>query len=207
MRSIGCGHAAAKRFCGLMNMPTPPRPTPYARHNKELLKAVKQVSMETMASAAKELHDLKPDFKDGLVKCGVSCDGIWQRRGFASLNGCVSAISIDTGKVLDVEALSKVCKTCKLHEDDKNTPQNSAWKQDHQDTCKANYKGSAPAMEQEGASRIFKCSMDSHKLVYDEYGRKKKRGDQDAEKEGETYACGSFLLVIICCRDELYIFT
>ena len=173
-------------------MPTPPRPTPYARHNKELLKAVKQVSMETMASAAKELHDLKPDFKDGLVKCGVSCDGIWQRRGFASLNGCVSAISIDTGKVLDVEALSKVCKTCKLHEDDKNTPQNSAWKQDHQDTCKANYKGSAPAMEQEGASRIFKCSMDSHKLVYDEYGRKKKKGDQDAEKEGETYACGSF---------------
>ena len=109
LRSIGCGHAAAKRFCGLMNMPTPPRPTPYARHNKELLKAVKQVSMETMASAAKDLHDLKPDFKDGLVKCGVSCDDTWQRRGFASLNGCVSgAISIDTGKVLDVEALSKV---------------------------------------------------------------------------------------------------
>ena len=115
LRSMGCGHTAAKRICGLMNMPTPPRPTPYARHNKELLKAVEQVSMETMASAAKDLHDLKPDFKDGLVKCGVSCDGTWQTRGFASLNGCVS----DTGKVLDVEALSKVCKKCKLHKDDK----------------------------------------------------------------------------------------
>ena len=38
-RSVGCGRAAGKRFCGLMNMPPPPRPGPYARHNKALLKA------------------------------------------------------------------------------------------------------------------------------------------------------------------------
>ena len=35
-----------------------------------------------------------------------SCDGTWQRRGFSFLNGCVTAISMDTRKILDV--LSKV---------------------------------------------------------------------------------------------------
>ena len=43
MRSVGCGPAAAKRFCGLMNMPPPPRPTPYSSHNREILKATKTV--------------------------------------------------------------------------------------------------------------------------------------------------------------------
>ena len=31
----------------------------------------------------------------------------WQRRGFCSLNGCVTAISMDTGKILEVEPLIK----------------------------------------------------------------------------------------------------
>ena len=60
-RSIGCGQAAGKRFCGLMNMPPPPRPTPYALHNKALLKAVKKIALETMSDAAKEIHTLKPE--------------------------------------------------------------------------------------------------------------------------------------------------
>ena len=54
----------------------------------------------------KKIHCLQPAFQDGLVKCGVSCDGTWQRRGFSFLNGCVTAISMDTGQILDV--LSKV---------------------------------------------------------------------------------------------------
>ena len=73
MRSIGCGLAAAKRFCRLMNMPQPPRQTPYALHNKALLKAAKAVAVETMTSAA-EIPSLKPAFQEGLVKCSVSCD-------------------------------------------------------------------------------------------------------------------------------------
>ena len=109
MRSIDCGLAAAKGFCRLMNMPQPPRQTPYALHNKALLKAAKAVAVETMTSAAEEIHSLKPAFQDGLVKCDASCDGTWQRRGFSSLNGCVTAISMDTGKILDVDPLSKVC--------------------------------------------------------------------------------------------------
>ena len=60
----------------------------------------------TWAVPQKKIHCLQPAFQDGLVKCGVSCDGTWQRRGFSFLDGCVTAISMDTGKILDV--LSKV---------------------------------------------------------------------------------------------------
>ena len=169
MRSIGCGHAAAKRFCGLMNMPPPPRPTPYSHHNKALLKAVKEVSLETMTDAATEIHTKDGESINDIVQCGISCDGTRQRRGFSSLNGCVTVISIDTGKVLDVEALSKVCKQCKDHEDDKDSPQNAAWIVDHEGKCKANFTGSAPAMEPQGAMRIFSRSIDDHKLMYNEY--------------------------------------
>ena len=171
MRSIGCGHAAAKRFCGLMNMPPPLRPTPYSRHNKALLNAVKEVSVETMNVAASEIHEIKPEVNEGtgVAKCAISCDGTWQRRGFSSLNGCVTVISIDTGKVLDVEALSKVCKKCKDHEDDEDSPQNASWRVDHEVNCKANFTGSAPAMEPEGAIRIFNRSIENHKLIYGEY--------------------------------------
>ena len=51
-----------------------------------------------------------------MVDGGVSCDGTWQKQGFSSRNGCITAVSTDTGKVLDVEALSWACKQCELHE-------------------------------------------------------------------------------------------
>ena len=168
-RSVGCGRAAGKRFCGLMNMPPPPRPTPYARHNKEILRAVKKISLETMRDTAREIHDIKPGSDEGIARYGVSVDGTWQRRGFSSLNGCVSAISMDTGKVVDVEPLSKVCIKCREHENDPDTPETTAWRADHRASCKANFKGSAPAMEPEGALRMFQRSVDLHKLQYDEY--------------------------------------
>ena len=34
--------------------------------------------------------------EDIICNTAVSCDGTWQRRGYASLNGVVSAVSIDT---------------------------------------------------------------------------------------------------------------
>ena len=94
----------------------------------------------------------------------MSCDGTWQKRGFSSRNGCVTVISIDTGKVLDVEAFSQACKQCELHEHlDKNSEEYQRWRADHT-TCKANFKGSAPAMEPEGVDRIFKRSVELHNL-------------------------------------------
>ena len=123
MRRFACGSLRVCRFCAIMNMPGPPRATPYSSHNKSLVKAVKEVSYETMSDAAKEITELKSTDADEIVDCGVSCDGTWQRRGYHSLNGCATAISMDTGKVVDVEPLSKVRKTCQKLEnlDDGNT--------------------------------------------------------------------------------------
>lgn len=42
------------------------------------------------------------------------------------------------------------------------------WKADHT-KCKANFQGSAPAMEPEGADRIFRSSVEQHNLRYTEF--------------------------------------
>ena len=187
MRSIGSGASAAERFCGLMNMPPIPRSSPYAAHNKALSKAAKEVCSETMNDAAKEIHILKGKAENEMADCGISCDGSWQRRGFSSLSGRVTAISMDTGKVLDAEVLSRFCKECKKHEED--TPENLAWQADHKTKCKANFQGSAPAMEPAGALKIFERSVESNKLRYTEFF-----GDGDSESYGvvkEVYNSGS----------------
>lgn len=90
MRGIGQGEASAKRFCAHMNMTPPPNRNAYNACNVALSKAVKDVAMETMEEAGKEVHLLKQVDADELGQCAVSCDGTWQRRGHSSLNGCVT---------------------------------------------------------------------------------------------------------------------
>ena len=87
------------------------------------------------------------------LQTAVSCDGSWQRRGFSSLHGCVTVISMESGKILDIEPLTKVCNECRKH----------------QTKSKANYSGSSPAMEPEGAKRIFSRSISSYGLQYNEF--------------------------------------
>ena len=66
-----------------------------------------------MSDAAKDIraNDISTDL---VVDTGVSCDGTWQKIGFSSLNGVFAAISIENGKVIDVEAMSRSCKACCL---------------------------------------------------------------------------------------------
>ena len=108
MRSIGCGQSAMSRFSSTMNMPPPVGSKPFMGHTKALLRAAKDVAEQTMNDAAQEVY--KSNTKDGedIVEAAVSCDGTWQRRGYASLHGCVTVISMENGKVLDVQPLSKV---------------------------------------------------------------------------------------------------
>ena len=133
------------------------------------MRATKDVAESIIKDAVEQLHNLKHDEVDenGVLKTAISCDGSWQRRGFSSLNGCVTAISMETGKVLDVEPLSKVCHTCKKLEG-KNDLKSEELKAEHASKCKMNFSGSAPAMEPDGAKRIFNRSVTSRKLQYDE---------------------------------------
>ncbi|EDO36497.1 predicted protein [Nematostella vectensis] len=141
MRTLGKGHTGARKLCLLMNMPPPPTARAFTKNSRTLLKHVKEIATKSMGDSAKEL---KADKSDGPTNCGASFDGTWQKRGFSSLNGCVTGISIDTGKVLDMRIA-------------RNT------------VCKANFRGSAPAMEPEGVQRIFNRSVETHNIRYTEY--------------------------------------
>ena len=172
MRTIGKGHTGAKKFCTLMNMPPPPASKNYTKISSVITTCTRSIAKDSMSKAAKEVRKLKGQNDSNEtepVDCGVSCHGTWQKRGFSSRNGCVTAISIDTGKVLDVEAFSQACKQCELHEHlDKNNEKYQRWRADR-NVCKANVKGSAPVMQPEGVYHIFRWSVELHNMQYTEY--------------------------------------
>ena len=97
-------------------------------------------------------------------ECGISVDGCWPKRSYVSVNGCVAAISIDSGKSLHVEPISRYCKGCQANEKlDKVSEKYRIWEANHV-SCKANFKATAPAMEAEGAERIFMRSVKKNAL-------------------------------------------
>ena len=68
----------------------------------------------SMKQAADELREvvLRDEFTDEPVAdVDISADGSWQKRGFSSLNGFVTIISLLTGKCLDFAAMCKPCKS------------------------------------------------------------------------------------------------
>ena len=82
----------------------------YSKHLVAIRDASVEIAQQSMAEAANELHTLTPDTE--IIDETVSCDGIWQRRGFSSLVGVVPVISHRSGRVLDYEILIKYCKGC-----------------------------------------------------------------------------------------------
>ncbi|GFU50108.1 acetoacetyl-CoA synthetase [Trichonephila clavipes] len=92
----------------LAKYPDVPSKRAFGFLERKLEFAASNVACNTMKEAALEIRSNETDTE--FSQCGVSVDGTWQRRGYSSLNGCVSVISIDSGKVLDVEFMSKVCR-------------------------------------------------------------------------------------------------
>ena len=113
--------------------------------------------------------ELHKDSNDEVVPCRVSCDGTWQRRGYSSLNGCVTTISVDTRKCIDVEVLSKDVVDCKRIEKEKDENTKAIHQAEHVGKCKANFQGSAPPMETEGVACIFARRQELHSLIYTEF--------------------------------------
>ncbi|GFV47116.1 uncharacterized protein TNCV_198111 [Trichonephila clavipes] len=50
---------------------------------------------------------------DNNSNIAVAVDGTWHKRDYSSLNGVVCATSVENGKVIDFEALTKYCSSCK----------------------------------------------------------------------------------------------
>ena len=115
MRAIGKGRTALETFCGLMGMLPPITKRAYASHNKKLYDPSLKEREASFAAAAAEL--CIDASEDDVIDITVTCDGTWARRSFQSLYGVVVVASWDTGKVLDVEVLSKHCQVCEAHRD------------------------------------------------------------------------------------------
>lgn len=139
-RCIGKGRAAAHMFCSIMNLPPPP--VRFNRYDKQLHDCIREVAKEFMSNAVREAIIEN----EGNNQLSVVFDGSWQKRGYTSLNGDVTASSLDTGKVIDVLCMSKYCFICKG--------------QDifNHEGCQANYKGNSGSMEISGVTEIYKRS-------------------------------------------------
>ena len=79
--------------------------------------------MKCAANSVKQVADelrevvLRDEFTDEAVAdVDISADGSWHERGFSSLNGFVTIISLLTGKYLDFAAMCKPCKSCETWE-------------------------------------------------------------------------------------------
>ena len=110
-----------------------PPPTAFLSSSRVIGSHIKVITKETMKKA--EVFSLKKQSNcSGAepLNCGVPCDGTWQKRDYLSRNGCVTVISMDTAKVIDVEALNQGCKQREHHEHlDKTSLEYQTWKTDH----------------------------------------------------------------------------
>ena len=52
------------------------------------------------------------ELRDLVVKAGASIDGSWSSRSWSARDGVVAAVSVHTGKVLDVVYLTNSCTSC-----------------------------------------------------------------------------------------------
>ena len=151
LRAIGKGRAAAEKFCGIMNLNPPV--SKYHIHERYLVSRSEYVCKQSMREAVEEAVSKN----DGCRDLSVAIDGSWQKRGHTSLNGIVSATSLESGKVLDIEILSKFClcsnKLINIHEEG----------------CSANFAGTSGAMEVAGAVKIFERSIPTYSVRYTDY--------------------------------------
>ena len=104
-RAVGKGKSCLDEFTKCMNMPDAIHQKSYETlfnyHHDATIKAAD----ESMKKAGDEVRN-----DIGRSDISVSEDGSWQRRGHASHNGVVTVISTDTGKCLDIEVISNMCK-------------------------------------------------------------------------------------------------
>ncbi|XP_077550765.1 uncharacterized protein LOC144164042 [Haemaphysalis longicornis] len=164
MHQLGKGRAGAETFSKVVNMPAPSRHSAYDNISSRLSAAAREEASKSMIDAAAEVRSVA-----GRAACGVSGDGTWQKRGHSSLNGCVSVISVDTGKVVDVEALSSSCKSCRTKSKlNLQSSEYQKWTANHT-SCQANHEESAGTMETVGLYRIFERSETTRSLRYLQY--------------------------------------
>ena len=153
-------------MCADLNMPRPMSAHTFQEHLVHVKSAAETAAQQSMAEAAPELREARGATSDELVDCRTMFDGTWRKRGHSSLQGAVTCISADTGKVLDYEGLNKVCHKCARFSDQESSKYQN-FIANHK--CPANYNGSAASMEPTGIKRIYQRSIQRAKLRCTEY--------------------------------------
>ena len=97
LRSCGVGHTGLEKVCCILNMPKSMTVMNYNNISNNIRDSEKQIAEQSMNSAAVEVKGGNTT----VIDIGVSVDGSWQRRGFLSMNGVVTAISIDPREIVD----------------------------------------------------------------------------------------------------------
>ena len=160
-------------FCAMMDLPPPA--SRFQNYYNKISEAITECANKSMLDAVNEAVDLN----EGCTDLSVGLDGTWQKRGHTSLHGVVSATNIDTGKVLDVETLTKFCHTCERVKNDKEKLEIHR----SSNECNINYQGVNGGMESEGFLSIFNRSLDKYNVRYTKYLGD---GDSKSYKRGYT---------------------
>ncbi|GFX73787.1 uncharacterized protein TNCV_4291031 [Trichonephila clavipes] len=130
----------------------PPPPTKFSKYKKILLGATKDVCDLTMKDAVEEAVQENKNIRD----ISVAVDGIWQKRGYFSMNGVVTVTSMDTPKVIDSEIYFLNTVFAKIKK--KLVP-----------VCKKNFDGYSGRMEVNKALSIFQRSVQRYDVRYTKY--------------------------------------
>ena len=163
-RSIGRGYSAAQKFCSIINLQNPISSGPWSRHTKAILRAAETLLEEELNEAAFEVKKILRDvgdfedcpdeeLREKIVNAGASLDGSWSSRGWSSRDGIVAAISVESGKVVDVVYLSGSCRQCTRMEEQRNSGKMTRlefleWYLRHDKDCFMNHDGSAAVSSQ-----------------------------------------------------------
>jgi hypothetical protein len=161
-REIGCGYASMKTFMSVMNIHSLAKGS-FHNIDLQVKNAYKEIATTSMKKAAIEAP--YTEIVNNIRCTQVSVDGSWQRRGYSSLHGIVTAITGD--KCVDVEIKTRHCYGCKMWVGKENTLEYEQWKLDH--NCQINHEGSSGSMESSGAVDIFHRSISNRNLIYKEY--------------------------------------
>ena len=160
LRLAGRGRSAAQKILSVLNLPSPISRDTWSNHTKTLEQVANELKERELKNAALEVkrflqgenEDMAAmsdeQLADLILDAGVSIDGSWNKRGWTARDGVIAVISIDTGKVLDVEFLSNSCRTCeqkkrKRQEGAMTRLDYLAWVVDHDDKCFHNHEGSS----------------------------------------------------------------
>ena len=150
-------------------MLTPMTENSYRDHVAAVRNAAETVAKRSMANAAKETKEFYEPEDDGIYNIAVSGDGTWRRRGYTSAYGVITASSTLTGKVLNVEIMSKECRECMVWRGREGTAEFQDWWDGHQHLCQANCFGSSGSMDASGMLSIFQRSVEAHCFRYTEF--------------------------------------